>query len=210
MDGGYGDQNTEAQDVLFDMHKIMITLLGCIFTFLAIAIVLVFAFKPRFAAVLRWVMLFLCAWQVGICLFFWFNPLWPIALQLLAFALFGLFALITGERDHIFVFLLLTFFDMFVLLGKMTWLGYPGNNFLDAISATECMHYYNSENTSQCAGYLSYLRFLAFGLILSQPLQVFFTYLLYKRTEETEPLSAQTDYGKIADTSSSSQPVEAH
>jgi len=200
-----GDMNKEAQDVLIDMHRIMITLLGVLFTLVAIIIVVIFAIKPRFAVILRWVMLFLCAWQIGICIFFWFNPQWPVALQLIAFALFGIFALITANSEHLLIFLLLTFFDFFVLIGKMTWLGYDKANFLDALDATSCLAYYNHNETTQCAGYLSFLRFLAFGLIVSQPVQVFFTYLVYKlrKEEDPEPL-VQNDYGKIADTSSSS------
>jgi len=176
----------DAPDTLKDMHRYMIPLLGIIGTVVLLPIILLFAFKIDFARFLRWVLMALAVVQIFICVFFWFNPVWPISLQLILFAMFALFATISKSADHVLLLILFHFFDLFCLLGHVTFLGYS-TNFVDAMAFEDCVKYYYKSATDDeplCASYINYLRFLAFALIFMQALQAFFAYLLWKDRKE--------------------------
>jgi len=191
---------SDAVSVTQNIHLYMVPLLGTIFTFLLLAGWLLLAFKPSFARVLRWINLVFCILQAFISIFFWFNPIWIIGLQLLLVAAFGLFAFITNRSDHIKVFGYLALFNTLVCFGKLQFMGYA-TNLLDAPLAFDgpCDTYYGtSDSDAICYGYVNYLRFLAFILIVLQPLETFFAYLSYKHfSEEETHLTA--GYGNIAD-----------
>jgi len=182
----------------------MVTLLGLLFTLFLLASWLLLAFKPSIASVLRWVNLAFCVLQAFITIFFWFNPIWIMGFQLLVVAVFGLFAFITNNPDHIKVFGYLALFNTLACFGKLGFLGYS-QNLLDApVATSECDAYYGtSDSDGICYGYINYLRFLAFILIVLQPLQTFFAYLSYKRNAGEEGITHLTGgYGNISDKAS--------
>jgi len=162
-----------------DMHRYMVPLLGFVFVLALLISWLLLAFKPSMAAVLRWVSVGLCGLQIFICLFFWFNPNWPVTLQLTVVAAYGLFAFISNNVDHVKYFTIASLFDALVCIGKMQFLGY-GDNLMDALVGTTCQGYYDVTDEAICDGYLNYLQFLAFNLILLQPFLVFFGLIWYK------------------------------
>jgi len=190
----------DAVSVTENIHLYMVTLLGVLFTFVLLACWLLLAFKPSIASVLRWVNLALCVLQAFITIFFWFNPIWIIALQLLVVAVFGIFALITNSADHILVFVYLSLFNTLVCFGKLQFMGYSVN-LLDApVIAANCEAYYGtSDSDAICYGYINYLRFLAFSLILMQPLETFFAYLTYKAHTGEGQRGLLGGYGNISD-----------
>jgi len=208
---------SDALSVTENIHLYMVTLLGVLFTFFLLASWILFAFKPGFASALRWVNLVLCVVQVFITIFFWFNPIWVIGFQLLVVAVFGIFALITNSPDHIKVFVYMSLFNTLVCFGKMTWLGYPTETggLLDApLAFADCDKYYGtSDSDAICYGYVNYLRFLAFCLMLMQPLETFFAYLSYKaHTGEEGHPSLLGGYGNIGEKSAyeGSEPSPSH
>jgi len=203
----------DAATVYANIHLYMVTLLGVLFTFFLLACWILLAFKPSLANILRWVNIVFCVLQVFMTIFFWFNPIWTIGLQLLVVAVFGIFALISNSPDHILVFVFLSLFDTLVCFGKMQILGYPVN-LLDApVADTGCDSYYGtSDSDAICYGYINYLRFLAFCLILLQPLQTFFAYLTYKAHtgEERGLLGGYGNIGEKQPAYAGSEPSPSH
>merc|ERR1712070_995601 len=133
----------------------MVPLLGLLFVFVSIALVIFLAIKPRFVNFLRYFLALLLIYQIFASLFIWFSSTWEIGFQFFAFALFGIYAIFTKDRDrrHMLIFTLLALFDFFVVIGKLGFMGYSDN----AI----CTGYYNVDgDEAQCTGFLNFLRFL--------------------------------------------------
>jgi hypothetical protein len=129
-------------------------------------------------------------------LFIWFSSTWEIGFQFFAFALFGIYAIFTKDRDrlHMLIFTLLALFDFFVVIGKLGFMGYSAKA-IDALDNATCTGYYNVDgDEAQCTGFLNFLRFLVFLTTLIQPAQVFFGYLLWRSygTTHTLPNSSRT------------------
>jgi hypothetical protein len=58
------DALKDYHDVVADMHRIMVPLLGLLFVFLAIALVIFLAIKPRFVNFLRYFLALLLIYQI--------------------------------------------------------------------------------------------------------------------------------------------------
>jgi hypothetical protein len=199
------DALKDYHDVVADMHRIMVPLLGLLFVFLAIALVIFLAIKPRFVNFLRYFLALLLIYQIFSSVFVWFSSAWEVGFQFFAFALFGIYAIFTKDRDrlHMLIFTFMAVFDFFVVIGKLSFLGY-GEKAIDVLANATCTSYYNVDgDEAQCTGYLNFLRFLVFLTTLIQPLQAFFGYLLWRNFETTGEVGESSEYGKIGDSSSS-------
>jgi hypothetical protein len=188
-------------DVFADMHRIMVPLLGLLFAFFAIAVVIFLAIKPRFVTFLRYFLALLLIYQIFASLFVWFSTVWEIGFQFFAFALFGIWALFTKDshKRHILIFTIMALFDFFVVMGKVSILGYNIKS-IDALDNAACSGYYAIDaDEAQCTGFLNFLRFLVYLITLGQPLQVFFGYLLYHNYEAHGEHGEPNEYGKIGD-----------
>lgn len=77
-------------------------------------------------------------------MFVWFSALWEVGLQFFAFALFGIYAIFArdGEsRRHLFIFTIMALFDFFVVIGKLSFLGY-GTPAISALTNQDCTGFY--------------------------------------------------------------------
>merc|ERR1711879_455140 len=186
------DALKDYHDVVADMHRIMVPLLGLLFVFFSIALVIFLAIKPRFVNFLRYFLALLLVYQIFASLFIWFSTTWEIGFQFFAFALFGIYAIFTKDRDrlHMLIFTLLALFDFFVVIGKPGFMGYN-------VKAIDVL------DNATCTGYLNFLRFLVFLTTLIQPAQVFFGYLLWRNYESNGEIGEPSEYGKIGESSSS-------
>merc|ERR1739845_33419 len=181
------DALKDYHDVVADMHRIMVPLLGLLFVFFSIALVIFLAIKPRFVNFLRYFLALLLVYQI------------------FASALFGIYAIFTKDRDrlHMLIFTLLALFDFFVVIGKLGFMGYNVKA-IDVLDNATCTGYYNVDgDEAQCTGFLNFLRFLVFLTTLIQPAQVFFGYLLWRNYETNGELGEPSEYGKIGESSSS-------
>merc|ERR1712000_121357 len=198
------DALKDYHDVVADMHRIMVPLLGLLFVFVSITLVIFLAIKPRFVNFLRYFLALLLIYQIFASLFIWFSSTWEIGFQFFAFALFGIYAIFTKDRDrfHMLIFTLLALFDFFVVIGKLGFMGYNVKA-IDALDNATCPGYYNVDgDEAQCTGFLNFLRFLVFLTTLIQPAQVFFGYLLWRSYETHGELGEPSEYGKIGESSS--------
>eukprot|EP01090_Pellita_catalonica_P017572 TRINITY_DN5335_c0_g2_i1.p1 TRINITY_DN5335_c0_g2~~TRINITY_DN5335_c0_g2_i1.p1 ORF type:complete len:204 (+),score=17.83 TRINITY_DN5335_c0_g2_i1:44-655(+) len=180
------DSMSDAATVQENMHKGMVPGLGMIWMFIFLGICLVFAFLPKFIAFIKYICLFFCAIEIFMTIFFWFNPKWEIALQLLVAACFGLYALIsTDNEEHMKWWTIFNVLNTLVVWGKVAILGYPTQTFLDSVAsftaASSCNAYYGFDsNEARCTSYVNFLQFMAFMIILIQPTLTFLGYLIWK------------------------------
>eukprot|EP01089_Gocevia_fonbrunei_P016618 TRINITY_DN51_c0_g1_i1.p1 TRINITY_DN51_c0_g1~~TRINITY_DN51_c0_g1_i1.p1 ORF type:complete len:208 (-),score=32.28 TRINITY_DN51_c0_g1_i1:54-677(-) len=178
------DDLHDATEVQQNMHLAMVPTLGLLFTVVLIAITTVLLFMPKFISYLRYLCVVLAGAQIFFTIFFWFNPVWEIGLQLLVVGAFSLFALLSNNEDDNYMlwYSILSLFNTLALWGKLQFLGYPAATLLDAVAEWQyCPSYYGySEEKAHCTSYINFLQFLAFILILIQPLQAMFGYLLYR------------------------------
>jgi len=118
---------------------------------------------------------------------------------------FGVFALLNAEEDneHMKWFTIMSVFNTFVVWGKMSVLGYEPSPLIDQVPHgwSGCNDYYtNNQSSAQCDGYVNWLQFLTHSIILAQPLQAFFVYLIWKGKGANSELKVPGRYDSIGET----------
>eukprot|EP01088_Endostelium_zonatum_P001045 TRINITY_DN11317_c0_g1_i1.p1 TRINITY_DN11317_c0_g1~~TRINITY_DN11317_c0_g1_i1.p1 ORF type:complete len:204 (+),score=29.70 TRINITY_DN11317_c0_g1_i1:36-614(+) len=166
-----------------NIRLVMIPTLGLFYTILLIVVTCALIFVSRFHTLLRWICLGLAVIQIFFTTLLWFNPTtWQFGIFLLATGLFGIYALLNMNEnfDHLFWFLVLTLLNSAVGLGTISIIN--GHDYMTSVAGHYvCSAMYGYQNhDDQCDGYNHFAEFLAYVVILIQPLQAFLLYVLYK------------------------------
>eukprot|EP01087_Luapelamoeba_hula_P021444 TRINITY_DN74_c0_g2_i2.p1 TRINITY_DN74_c0_g2~~TRINITY_DN74_c0_g2_i2.p1 ORF type:complete len:216 (+),score=23.84 TRINITY_DN74_c0_g2_i2:83-649(+) len=181
MQLGTDDHDTKSTSQ--DIHRYMVPIMGLAFTLVFLILAIVLALRPGLHAILRWLGLALCVIETFVLVFFWFNLVWDTAFWLTVCTIFGIYAFLTFERDHLKLFTISAVFNLLVVLGYLRFLGWAGNVLDLVLNLGECKDYYDVTDAAICHGYLNFLQFLAFLLMILQALLALIGYVTYKSVE---------------------------